>query len=61
MSKKFAVVIQTTRFNSISGRSTLYVLGVRLFSTRDRAVAIAKEEEGKMLTVDLFEVDDIEN
>jgi hypothetical protein len=54
MEKQFAIVVQAVRQNSLTGRSTLYVLGVKLAKTKDMADRTAEELQRKGFITDVF-------
>ena len=53
---QYAVVIQSVRYNKITGRNTLYVLGVKVAKTRDLADRAAEECQKNGFLTDVLPV-----
>lgn len=54
MEKKFAVVVQAVRQNTSTGRTVLYVLGVKLAGSKDMADKAAEELQKKGFITDVL-------
>jgi hypothetical protein len=57
MDQKYAVVVQAVRFNSLTNRSTTYVLGVKLAKTKDMADKKAEELQKQGYVTDVVLAD----
>ncbi len=54
MENQFAIVIQSVRHNELTGRKTLYVLGVKLATTRQLALEESERQQKAGFIVDVL-------
>ena len=53
---QYAVVVQSVRYNKVTGRSTLYVLGVKVAKTKDVADKAAEKLQKEGFVTDVLPV-----